>query len=89
MQNQYQTVTDRIVTMLEAGTRPWCKPWQDGASVTVGGLQRPLRVTSYIASWIRVLKNDNRAIFKAATLAEAAARYLHAQQSAEALAIAA
>jgi antirestriction protein ArdC len=32
---------------------------------------------SYIASWIKVLKNDNRAIFRAATLAEKAAGYLH------------
>lgn len=35
---QYQQVTDRIVAMLEAGTRPWAQPW--GAP---GGGGRPLR----------------------------------------------
>lgn len=39
---------------------------------------------SYLASWIGVLKADNRAIFKAASLAEAAAKFLHAAQPAEA-----
>lgn len=34
---QYQVVTDRIVAMLEAGTRPWAQDW----SGTAGG--RPLR----------------------------------------------
>lgn len=28
----YQTVTDRIVAALEAGTKPWSKPWAGGAS---------------------------------------------------------
>lgn len=37
MSNQYQIVTDRIVTMLEAGTRPWSQPW----AAQGGG--RPLR----------------------------------------------
>jgi antirestriction protein ArdC len=27
----YQTVTDTIIAALEAGTRPWVKPWKDGA----------------------------------------------------------
>lgn len=35
-----------------------------------------LRHSSYIASWLRVLKNDNKAIFKAAALAQKAADYL-------------
>lgn len=34
---QYQIVTDRIVAMLEAGTRPWSQPW----AASGGG--RPLR----------------------------------------------
>jgi antirestriction protein ArdC len=37
MSKQYQVVTDRIVAMLEAGTRPWSQPWGS----TGGG--RPLR----------------------------------------------
>jgi antirestriction protein ArdC len=37
MSKQYQTVTDRIVAMLEAGTRPWVQDW----TATGGG--RPLR----------------------------------------------
>jgi antirestriction protein ArdC len=44
---------------------------------------------SYIASWIAVLKADNRAIFTAASLAEKAAAWMHAQQPAEALELAA
>jgi len=35
-----------------------------------------LRHASYIASWLRVLKNDNKAIFKAAALAQKSADYL-------------
>lgn len=35
-----------------------------------------LRHSSYIASWLRVLKNDNKAVFKAAALAQKAADYL-------------
>jgi antirestriction protein ArdC len=37
----------------------------------------------YIAGWLSVLKNDNRAIFRAASLAEKAAGYLHGCQPAE------
>jgi antirestriction protein ArdC len=38
---------------------------------------------AYIASWIKVLKNDKRAIFSAASLAQRAADFLHGlQQSA-------
>lgn len=35
-----------------------------------------LRHSSYIASWLRVLKNDNKAVFKAAALAQKSADYL-------------
>ncbi|HEX3862115.1 MAG TPA: zincin-like metallopeptidase domain-containing protein [Stellaceae bacterium] len=35
---------------------------------------------SYIASWLKVLKNDKRAVFTAASHAQAAADWLHAQQ---------
>ena len=35
---------------------------------------------SYIGSWLTILKNDKRAIFHAAALAERAAAWLHARQ---------
>jgi antirestriction protein ArdC len=35
---------------------------------------------SYIASWIKVLKNDKRAIFSAASHAQRAADFLHGLQ---------
>ena len=44
---------------------------------------------AYIASWLHVLKNDNRAIFAAASYAERAAAFLHECQAAPAAAIAA
>ena len=34
----------------------------------------------YIASWLKVLKNDKRAIFTAASYAERAAAFLHGLQ---------
>ncbi|MBI5011346.1 MAG: hypothetical protein HZC06_00515, partial [Methylocystis sp.] len=37
---------------------------------------------AYIASWLTVLKNDPRAIFTAASKAQAAADWMHAQQAA-------
>jgi antirestriction protein ArdC len=37
---------------------------------------------SYIASWIKVLKNDRRAIFSAASHAQRAADFLHGLQKA-------
>ena len=44
---------------------------------------------SYIASWIKVLKNDKRAIFTAASHAQRAADFLHGLQNAAAKAAAA
>jgi antirestriction protein ArdC len=40
---------------------------------------------AYIASWLKVLKNDTSAIFTAASKAQAAADWMHAQQPASAL----
>lgn len=42
-----------------------------------------LRHAGYIASWLRVLKNDNKAIFKAAALAQKSADYIKAFSSGE------
>ncbi|MFM9973542.1 MAG: ArdC family protein, partial [Beijerinckiaceae bacterium] len=36
--------------------------------------------TAYLASWLKVLRNDTRAIFTAASKAQAAADWMHAQQ---------
>jgi antirestriction protein ArdC len=35
---------------------------------------------AYIASWLKVMKNDPRAIFTAASKAQAAADWMHAKQ---------
>ena len=37
----YQTITDKIITALEAGVRPWHMPWAAGN--TEGRIVRPLR----------------------------------------------
>ena len=39
-----------------------------------------MRITSYIAFWLEVAKNDNRAIFAAAAHAQRAVDYLHKLQ---------
>jgi antirestriction protein ArdC len=44
---------------------------------------------SYIASWIKVLENDKRAVFQAAAHAQRAADYLHALQPADVRGVAA
>jgi antirestriction protein ArdC len=40
------------------------------------GIQGELRHADYIANWLKVLKDDDRAIFKAASLASKASSYL-------------
>jgi antirestriction protein ArdC len=40
---------------------------------------------AYLASWLRVLKNDKRAIFTAASKAQAAVDYMHGKQEEERL----
>jgi len=37
---------------------------------------------AYVASWLKVLRNDKRAIFTAAAKAQAAADWMHAKQNA-------
>jgi antirestriction protein ArdC len=41
------------------------------------GIQGELRHAGYIANWLRVLKNDNKAIFKASALAQKASDYIN------------
>lgn len=56
-----------------------------GAAFTCGNLRLPVEPRTdhapYIASWLKVLKGDSRAIFTAASKAQAAADYLLSQSS--------
>jgi antirestriction protein ArdC len=47
-----------------------------------------LRHAGYIASWLRILKNDNKAVFKAAALAQKSADFIKALATSEAAAVA-
>jgi antirestriction protein ArdC len=49
----YTTITNRIVEALEAGTRPWLKPWN--ASHAAGRITRPLRHNAQPYSGINVV----------------------------------
>jgi antirestriction protein ArdC len=46
-----------------------------------------LRHAGYIASWLRILKNDNKAVFKAAALAQKSADFIKALATSEAPAV--
>ncbi|HVU87580.1 MAG TPA: zincin-like metallopeptidase domain-containing protein [Pirellulales bacterium] len=49
----YTSVTNRIVEQLEAGTRPWLKPWN--ATHAAGRISRPLRHNAQPYSGINVI----------------------------------
>ncbi len=49
----YTTITNRIVEQLEAGTRPWLKPWN--ATHAAGRITRPLRHNAQPYSGINVI----------------------------------
>ena len=49
----YTTITNRIVEQLEAGTRPWLKPWN--AEHAAGRITRPLRHNAQPYSGINVI----------------------------------
>jgi antirestriction protein ArdC len=49
----YTTITNRIVEQLEAGTRPWLKPWN--AEHMAGRITRPLRHNAQPYSGINVI----------------------------------
>ncbi|MEM6275372.1 MAG: zincin-like metallopeptidase domain-containing protein [Pseudomonadota bacterium] len=49
----YQRITDRIVASLEAGVRPWMKPWN--AEHAAGRITRPLRHDGQPYSGVNVL----------------------------------
>lgn len=87
----HQEVTDEMIAMLEAGTRPWARPWQASGP----GFSLPLRHNSIAYRGINILilwasamsrgfqsphwltlKADKRAMFTAAREAQRAADYL-------------
>jgi antirestriction protein ArdC len=49
----YQTVTDKIVAVLEQGVQPWFKPWS--ASPPAGRITRPLRANGVPYQGINVV----------------------------------
>jgi antirestriction protein ArdC len=49
----YQRITDRIVTALEAGVRPWLRPWN--AEHAAGRITRPLRANGIAYRGINVI----------------------------------
>jgi antirestriction protein ArdC len=49
----YQRITDRIVTDLEAGVRPWLRPWN--AEHAAGRITRPLRANGVAYRGINVI----------------------------------
>jgi len=49
----YTTITNRIIEQLEAGTRPWLKPWN--AEHAAGRISRPLRSTGQPYSGINII----------------------------------
>jgi len=51
----YQQVTDRIVAMLEAGTKPWQKSWDGSFPTITGAMQRPLRANGQAYKGMNVI----------------------------------
>ncbi|MFO1000889.1 MAG: ArdC-like ssDNA-binding domain-containing protein [Planctomycetaceae bacterium] len=49
----YTRVTNRIVSQLEAGTKPWAQPWK--AEHTAGRISRPLRANGEAYNGINIL----------------------------------
>jgi antirestriction protein ArdC len=58
----YQRVTDRIVSSLEQGVRPWIKPWN--AEHAAGRITRPLRANGLAYQGINVLMLWSEAVAK-------------------------
>lgn len=53
-QDAHRRITDRILTELKQGTRPWLKPWS-GGDLAGSGRSRPLRATGQPYRGINVL----------------------------------
>ena len=52
-QDVYTRITNKIITSLEQGVRPWMKPWN--AEHAAGRITRPLRHNSQSYSGINIL----------------------------------
>jgi antirestriction protein ArdC len=80
----FELITNQIADAIAAGTEdfvmPWHHPGHDLATpfnAMSGIATEPRRdQASYIASWLKVLRNDPRAIFTAASKAQEAADFL-------------
>ncbi len=62
--------------------RSWSPKWAPPSSAPTSASRLEIRDdhAAYIASWLKVLKNDKRAVFTAAGHAQRAADYLHGLQ---------
>ncbi|RWN26491.1 zincin-like metallopeptidase domain-containing protein, partial [Mesorhizobium sp.] len=63
----------------QATSQPKCEPLYILADLGLAHHPRPDHA-AYVASWLKVLKDDPRAIFTAASKAQAAADWMHARQ---------
>ncbi|HCR3198866.1 TPA: DUF1738 domain-containing protein [Morganella morganii] len=76
----FREVTDKMIAALESGTPPWRQAWQCGMGAAFLcadlGIRGDLQHESYIASWLTILREDKRAIFRAARYAREAFEYL-------------
>ncbi|GAA5063585.1 zincin-like metallopeptidase domain-containing protein [Erythrobacter westpacificensis] len=52
----YQAVTDDILSMLEAGTKPWAKPWSGGASIPLRHNGIPYRGINILSLWASAMR---------------------------------
>jgi antirestriction protein ArdC len=73
----YPAGSDRTDMQRRRPSQIWEPPWS--WPISVSHHPRPDHA-AYIASWLRVLKADARAIFTLASKAQAAADWMHTQQ---------
>ncbi|MET1756473.1 zincin-like metallopeptidase domain-containing protein [Novosphingobium sp. RD2P27] len=52
----YQAVTDDILSMLEAGTKPWAKPWSGGATIPLRHNGIPYRGINILSLWASAMR---------------------------------
>ncbi len=59
----YTRVTEKIIAALEAGTRPWMKPWQagEGALLPLRGNGQPYRGVNVLLLWAEAVERGYRA----------------------------
>src|SRR5438874_219818 len=73
----HQEVTDKIVAQLEAGTRPWIKPWNAENSAGAAGIALPRRVNGQfyrgintVLRWVEAQDEVRMPVFEAFSNAE-------------------